>query len=34
MCSIKLPDEILEQVDKYRKHVLWHGGDVTKKAGS
>jgi hypothetical protein len=31
MCSIKLPGEILEQIDKYRKHVLCHGGDVTKK---
>jgi hypothetical protein len=32
MCSLKLPVELLEQiVDKYRKHVLWHGGDVNKK---
>jgi hypothetical protein len=23
----------MEQIDKYRKHVLWHGGDVTKKEG-
>jgi hypothetical protein len=33
MCSLKLPLELLEQIDKYRKHVLWHGGDVTKKGG-
>jgi hypothetical protein len=25
--------ELLGQIDKYRKHVLWHGGDVTKKGG-
>lgn len=33
MCSLKVPIEILDQIDKYRKHVLWHGGDVTKKGG-
>jgi hypothetical protein len=33
MCTLKLPIELLEQDDKYRKHVLWHGGDVPKKGG-
>jgi hypothetical protein len=33
MCSLKLPMELLEQIDKYKKHVLWHGVDVTKKGG-
>jgi hypothetical protein len=33
MCSITLPTELLEQIDKYRKHALWHGGDVKKKGG-
>jgi hypothetical protein len=33
MCSLKLPVEIMEQIDKYRKHVFWHRGDVTKKGG-
>jgi hypothetical protein len=33
MCSLKLPVEILDQIDRYRKHVLWHGGDVSKKGG-
>jgi hypothetical protein len=33
MCSLKLPFELLDRIDKYRKHVLWHGGDVNKKGG-
>jgi hypothetical protein len=33
LCILKLPSEILSQIDKYRKHVLWHGGDLTKKGG-
>lgn len=33
MCSLKLPIEVLNQVDNHRKHVLWHGGDLTKKGG-
>jgi hypothetical protein len=28
MCSIKVPITILHQVDKYRHHCLWRGGDV------
>jgi hypothetical protein len=28
MCSIKVPIEILNQIDKYRRHCLWNGGDV------
>jgi hypothetical protein len=28
MCSVKLPVEILDQIDRY-----WHGGDVSKKGG-
>jgi hypothetical protein len=23
---------LIDQIDKYRKHVLWHGGDLNKKA--
>jgi hypothetical protein len=26
MCSLKMPLDLLEQIDKYREHVLWHGG--------
>lgn len=33
MCSMKLPNEILDQADSIRKHVLWHGGDLSKKDG-
>jgi hypothetical protein len=31
MCSLKLPLDLLDQIDKYRKHVLWHGGMSTRK---
>jgi hypothetical protein len=31
MCSIKVPVDILNQIDKYRRHCLWHGGDVNDK---
>jgi hypothetical protein len=31
--SLKLPVGIMDQIDKYRKCVLWHGGDVNKKGG-
>jgi hypothetical protein len=30
-CSIKVPISILEQLDKYRWHCLWRGGDTTSK---
>jgi hypothetical protein len=31
MCSIKIPVDILNQIDKYRRYCLWHGGDADKK---
>jgi hypothetical protein len=31
MCSLKLPVGLINQIDKYRKHVLWHEGDSNKK---
>jgi hypothetical protein len=31
MCSIKVPIEILNQVDKYRRHCMWRGGDLNAK---
>jgi hypothetical protein len=31
MCSIKAPIDILNQVDKYRRHYLWTGGDIHAK---
>jgi hypothetical protein len=31
MCSIKVPIDTLNQVDKYRRHCLWEGGDINAK---
>lgn len=31
MCSLQIPPPILEQIDKYRKHYLWNGGDINRK---
>jgi hypothetical protein len=31
MCSIKVPIDILNQVNKYRRHCLWAGGDIHAK---
>jgi hypothetical protein len=31
MCDIKVPIEIWKQVDKYRRHCLWKGGDINSK---
>jgi hypothetical protein len=31
MCSIKVPIEILNQIDKYRKHCLWRCGEIESK---
>jgi hypothetical protein len=28
MCSIKVPIEILDQIDKYIRHCLWNGGET------
>jgi hypothetical protein len=28
MCPIKVPISILNQIDKYRRHCLWRGGDI------
>jgi hypothetical protein len=33
MCSLKIPISILDQVDKYRKHLLRDRGGVNKKGG-
>jgi hypothetical protein len=34
MCAIKVPIEILNQVDRYRRHCLWKGGDTSSKKPS
>jgi hypothetical protein len=31
MCSIKVLVDILNQINKYRRHSLWHGRDVNDK---
>jgi hypothetical protein len=31
MCSLQIPPGIIEQIDKYRKHCLWSGGDINRK---
>jgi hypothetical protein len=31
MCTLLLPPKVIEQIDKYRKHCLWSGGDINKK---
>lgn len=31
MCSLQLPPRIIDQIDKYRKHYLWSGGDINRK---
>jgi hypothetical protein len=31
MCTIKLPILIINQIDKYRRHYLWRGGDLNTK---
>ena len=31
MCSLKLPPQVVKQIDKYRKHCLWSKGDINRK---
>jgi hypothetical protein len=31
MCSLKIPINLLEQMDKYRKHCFWNRRDVDRK---
>lgn len=33
MCTLKLPIEILDQIERYSKYCLWNGGDLSKKGG-
>jgi hypothetical protein len=34
MCAIKVPIDILNQVDKYKRHYLWKGGDMNTRKES
>jgi hypothetical protein len=31
MCMVQLPIEIIDQINKYRRHCLWIGSDFNKK---
>lgn len=31
MCSLKLPPQVIKQIDSYRKHCLWSKGDINQK---
>lgn len=31
MCTLQLPPPVIDQIDKYRKHCLWSGGDINRK---
>jgi len=31
MCSLKLPPQIIKQIDFYGKHCLWDKGDINRK---
>lgn len=33
MCTLPLPAPVIEQVDKYRMHSLWHNGDIDRRGG-
>jgi hypothetical protein len=31
MCILELPKEIIDQINKYRRHCFWRGNDLNKK---
>jgi hypothetical protein len=31
MCSIKLPPQVIKQIDIFRKHCLWSKGDIDRR---
>lgn len=34
MATVKLPKGVIDQIDKYRKHCLWRGSDLTSRKPS
>ena len=32
MCTFLLPQTVIDQIDKYRKHCLWRGSDINAKS--
>lgn len=31
MCSLLLPPQVIKQIDRYKKHCLWSGGDINRR---
>lgn len=31
ICTLKLPQTVIKQIDKYRRHCLWRGSDINTK---
>lgn len=31
MCSLKIPPQVIKQIDTFRKHYLWTKGDINRK---
>jgi hypothetical protein len=31
MCTLKLPQAVIKQIDRYRRHFLWRGSDINVK---
>jgi hypothetical protein len=31
MCSLKIPPQVIMQIDIFRKHCLWSKGDINRK---
>jgi hypothetical protein len=31
MCTLKLPNTVIKQIDKFRRHCLWRGSDINAK---
>src|SRR6185312_7319260 len=32
MCTFLLPQTVIDQIDKYKKHCLWRGSDINAKS--
>lgn len=33
MSCLKLPSKVINQIDRYRMHALWHDSDINKRGG-
>jgi hypothetical protein len=34
LCIFKKPLVVIEQIDKYRKHLIWDRGDINRKGAA